>query len=107
MSIQLEALSHTYQAGSPFQATALHDINMTIRDGELLASYIYPTRGDKVMELAMNILEKRAFKRENLLSSALVTSDNANVLLMQNDEMKRQVLGIFSAEIYKSLRNAK
>ena len=28
-------------------------------------------------------------------------------MLLSNDEMKRQVLGIFSAEIYKSLRNAK
>lgn len=61
-----------------------------VRDGELLASYIYPTRGDKLMELAMNILEKKKYERENLLSSALVTNDNASVLLMQNDETKRQ-----------------
>ena len=27
-------------------------------------------------------------------------------LLLSNDEMKRQVLGIFADEIYKSLRNA-
>lgn len=67
-----------------------------VRDGELLASYIYPTRGDKVMELAMNILEKRKFNRENLLSSALVTSDNASVLLMQDDEMKRQTDNLLS-----------
>ena len=61
-----------------------------VRDGELLASYIYPTRGDKVMELAMDILEKRKYKKENLLSSALVTADNANVLLMQDEELERQ-----------------
>lgn len=67
-----------------------------VRDGELQASYIYPTRGDKLMELAMNILEKKKFKRENLLSSALVTSDNANVLLMQNDELKRQTDDLLS-----------
>ena len=67
-----------------------------VSDGELLASYIYPTRGDKVMELAMNILENRAYKRENLLSSALVTSDNANVLLMQNEEIKRQTDDLLS-----------
>ncbi len=67
-----------------------------VRDGELLASYIYPTRGDKVMELAMNILERRKFNRENLLSSALVTSDNASVLLMQDDEMKRQTDNLLS-----------
>ena len=61
-----------------------------VRDGELLASYIYPSRGDKVLQLALDILEKRKFKRENLLSSALVTTDNANVLLMQDEEIKRQ-----------------
>ena len=61
-----------------------------VRDGELLASYIYPTRGDKVMELAMDILGKKKFKKVNLLSSALVTSDNASVLLMQDEELKRQ-----------------
>ena len=61
-----------------------------VRDGELLVSYIYPTRGDKVMELAMDILNKKKFKKENLLSSALVTSDNASVLLMQDEELKRQ-----------------
>ncbi len=67
-----------------------------VKNGELLASYIYPTRGDKVMELAINILEKKPFKRENQLSSALVTSDNANVLLMQNDEMKRHTDDLLS-----------
>lgn len=61
-----------------------------VRDGELLASYIYPTRGDKVMELAMDILGKKKIKKVNLLSSALVTSDNASVLLMQDEELKRQ-----------------
>lgn len=61
-----------------------------VRDGELAASYIYPTRGDEVMKLAIDILEAHKYNKENLLSSALVSKDNANVLLMQNDEMKRQ-----------------
>ncbi len=61
-----------------------------VDDGELMASYIYPTRGDKVMQLAMDILEGRKYKKENLLSSALVTADNANVLLMQDEELERQ-----------------
>lgn len=61
-----------------------------VADGTLFASYIYPTRGDEVMRLAMNILTGKKFKRENRLSSALVTKDNANVLLMQNDETVRQ-----------------
>lgn len=61
-----------------------------VKDGTLFASYIYPTRGDEVMRLAMIILEGKSYQRENRLSSALVTRDNARVLLMQNDETMRQ-----------------
>lgn len=61
-----------------------------VRDGNLEASYIYPTRGDAVMQLALNILEKKPYKRDNYLKGALVTKANANVLLMQNEEMNKQ-----------------
>ncbi|WP_278570948.1 substrate-binding domain-containing protein [Prevotella melaninogenica] len=61
-----------------------------VRDGNLEASYIYPTRGDSVMQLAVNILEKKPYKRDNYLKGALVTKANANVLLMQNEEMNKQ-----------------
>ncbi|WP_278792439.1 substrate-binding domain-containing protein [Leyella stercorea] len=61
-----------------------------VENGTLFASYTYPTRGDEVMLLAMNILEGKKYNRENQLSSALVTRDNARVLLMQNDETMRQ-----------------
>ena len=61
-----------------------------VRDGNLEASYIYPTRGDAVMQLALNILEKKPYKRDNYLKGALVTKANANVLLMQNEEMIKQ-----------------
>lgn len=61
-----------------------------VRDGNLEASYIYPTRGDSVMQLALNILEKKPYKRDNYLKGALVTKANANVLLMQNEEMNKQ-----------------
>ena len=61
-----------------------------VRDGNLEASYIYPTRGDLVMQLALNILEKKPYKRDNYLKGALVTKANANVLLMQNEEVNKQ-----------------
>ena len=57
---------------------------------KLLASYIYPTRGDMVMQLAMRILKKQPFHRDNYLKGALVTKDNAKVLLLQNEEMMKQ-----------------
>ena len=37
MQITLEHVTHTYQEGSPFQATAIEDVNVTIREGEFLA----------------------------------------------------------------------
>lgn len=67
-----------------------------VNDGTLFASYIYPTRGDEVLQLAMNILTGKKYKRENQLSSALVTSDNARVLIMQNDETVRQQDNLFT-----------
>ena len=60
-----------------------------VRDGVLDASYIYPTRGDLVLQIAMNILEHRPYERENLMKTALVTKDNAEVLLMQAEEMNK------------------
>lgn len=61
-----------------------------VRDGLLEASYIYPTHGDEVMDLAMKILNGRPFHRETKLKSALVTRENANVLLLQAEEISRQ-----------------
>lgn len=61
-----------------------------VRDGELTASYLYPTRGDLVLQLAVNILEGKAYERDNYLKAAIVTKDNAVQMLMQNDEMASQ-----------------
>ena len=61
-----------------------------VRDGILTASYIYPTHGDDVLQLAVNILKKKDYKKDNPLKGALVTKENAHVLLMQNEEMERQ-----------------
>ena len=36
MPIQVEHLTHTYLPGSPFSATAIHDLNLTSEDGEFI-----------------------------------------------------------------------
>ena len=61
-----------------------------VRDSILDATYIYPTNGDQLLEMAMNILEGKPYEKEVRLMSALVTKDNANVLLMQNEEIVKQ-----------------
>ena len=61
-----------------------------VRDSILDASYIYPTHGDKILRLAIDILDGKPFEKETMMMSALVTRDNARVLLMQNEEIMRQ-----------------
>lgn len=58
-----------------------------VRDGVLDASYIYPTRGDIVMQQALSILEGRPYERDLYMKAALVTKDNAETMLMQAEEM--------------------
>jgi energy-coupling factor transport system ATP-binding protein len=36
MAIQVEHLTHTYLPGSPFSATAIHDLTLSIQDGEFV-----------------------------------------------------------------------
>lgn len=54
-----------------------------VTDSTLDATFIYPTGGDRVMQVAMNILEKRPYPRETLLSTALVNRQNARIMQMQ------------------------
>ncbi len=61
-----------------------------VRDSILEASYIYPTHGDEVLDLALAILEGKPFPAETPLQGALVTRQNANVLLLQAKETDRQ-----------------
>ena len=61
-----------------------------VLDSLLDASYIYPTHGDQLIQLAVDILEGRPYEKETNLMSALVTQDNARVLLMESEEIMRQ-----------------
>ncbi len=54
MPITLEKVSHTYQAGSPFQSTALHEIDLTIEDGELLALIGHTGSGKSTLAQHLN-----------------------------------------------------
>ncbi len=61
-----------------------------VRDSILDATYIYPTHGDQLLQMAVDILEGNPYEKEVRLMSALVTKENANVLLMQNEEIVKQ-----------------
>ncbi len=54
MPIKLEGLSHTYQGGSPFQSTALHDVNLVIEDHDLLALIGHTGSGKSTLAQHLN-----------------------------------------------------
>ena len=54
MPIKLEGLSHTYQGGSPFQSTALHDVNLVIEDRDLMALIGHTGSGKSTLAQHLN-----------------------------------------------------
>lgn len=54
-----------------------------VLDSVLDATFIYPTNGDKVLQLAMNILEKKPYPRETVMNTAVVDRTNAHVMQLQ------------------------
>ena len=73
-----------------------------VRDSLLDASYIYPTRGDLLLQLAIDILEGKPYSKEVMLTSAIVTHDNANVLLLESDEVARQAQNLDKLQMQAS-----
>lgn len=61
-----------------------------VRDGILEATYLYPTKGEEVIALAMKILRGEAYEHDHFLQTSLVTRDNAELTLMEARESMRQ-----------------
>ena len=61
-----------------------------VADTILTASAIYPTRGDELLLLALDILRGKDFARDVIMQSSIVTHENAEILLLQHEEVVRQ-----------------
>jgi len=61
-----------------------------VLENKLKASFIYPTSGDKIIQLAMNILQGKPYEKNNLLYSNIVDETNAKILKLQMDEISEQ-----------------
>ena len=69
----------------------------------MTASYIYPTKGEAIVPLAMNILQGKPYKRMNYFLSALVTAENAKLIDMQYKEIEGQTVNLNA--IYSSIND--
>lgn len=58
MSLEVKHLTHTYSAGSPFQATAVHDVSLTIEDGEFVCIVGHTGSGKSTLVQHLNGLLK-------------------------------------------------
>lgn len=58
MPIEVKNLTHTYSEGSAFQSTAIHDVNLTIEDGEFIAVIGHTGSGKSTLVQHLNGLLK-------------------------------------------------
>ncbi|WP_353719019.1 substrate-binding domain-containing protein [Dyadobacter sp. 676] len=65
------------------------DIQM-VYDGHITATALYPTGGEEAARIAMNILQKQPYQKENLLQTAIIDSSNVRMIKMQTDKMISQ-----------------
>ncbi len=59
-----------------------------VEHGQLQATFVYPTGGDKVIQIALHILKKEPFARDTQLRSALINANTARIFRIQSDQVK-------------------
>lgn len=62
-----------------------------VLNGRLNATFIYPTGGDMIIQLALQILKGEEYLKNNILSTAVVDNTNARVLKLQSDQILEQL----------------
>jgi ABC-type sugar transport system substrate-binding protein/AraC-like DNA-binding protein len=58
--------------------------------GHQVGSYVYPTHGERIVRLALDILTGQPYERDNELQGMMVTPRNADLLALNSNELIRQ-----------------
>ena len=61
-----------------------------VQFGHQVGTYVYPTHGEEIVKLALDILTGKPYERENTLQGMLVTPENANIADLNSRELMRQ-----------------
>jgi len=69
-----------------------------VQFGHQVASYVYPTGGDKIVRLALDILTGKPYERENTLPGILVVKENVWPIATTANEMMRQIEGLVTIQ---------
>jgi len=61
-----------------------------VSQGILDATFLYPTGGDKAIELAVNILKGKPFDKENILQTTVIDQSNVKIIKSQAEKIYDQ-----------------
>ena len=61
-----------------------------VKLGHQVGTYYYPTHGEKIIRLALDILTGKPYERENPLLGFVVTPDNVDLVTTESEELMRQ-----------------
>lgn len=61
-----------------------------IGNGKIDASFIYPTGGDRIMDVAYRILKNMPFERENTLNSGVIDRTNYKIYKLQSEQIAQR-----------------
>ncbi|WPP48474.1 substrate-binding domain-containing protein [Catalinimonas niigatensis] len=61
-----------------------------VNNGILDATFLYPTGGDKAIELAVNILEGKPYDKENILQTTVIDQSNVKIIKSQAEKIYEQ-----------------
>lgn len=61
-----------------------------VEQGWLAATCVYPTHGERIVRLALDILEGKPYERNNVLQSMVITPENVNMVALYSHELQNQ-----------------
>ena len=65
-----------------------------VKRGQFSATYVYPTKGEEIVALAMKILNGEPYRKDNYMKSFLATPENCDAIALQYQELEEKVNGM-------------
>lgn len=65
-----------------------------VKNKLITATMLYPTGGQEAIQVAMQILNRKAFKKENVIQTTVIDSSNVRYMQLQADKMSSQQASI-------------
>ncbi len=61
-----------------------------VQQGKLDGTYVYPTHGEEIVRLALDIMTGKKFERDNSMKGVMVTPEDADIIALNSHELIKQ-----------------